>query len=59
MFFRGDAVLTKGELIEAEIDWPPRPDTGQRIHLVVHGFVIRGDSRGTAMTIAKHEFRVG
>ena len=59
MLFRCDAALTKGELIEAEIEWPPRPDTGQPMRLVLHGFVMRSDFRGTSITIAKYEFRLG
>ena len=58
MLFRADAALSKGELIQVELDWPPRPDTAQPMRLVLHGFVIRSDSNGTAMTIAKYELRV-
>jgi len=59
LLFRCDSLLPKGELIEAELAWPSPLDAAQPLRLCIHGFIVRSDAGGTAVTIAKYEFRGG
>jgi len=46
-------------LIEAELAWPSPLDAPQPLRLSIHGFIVRSDAGGTAVTISKYEFRGG
>lgn len=59
LLFRSDAVLPKGELIEAELAWPSPMVAAQPLRLCIHGIIMRSDAGGTAVSIAKYEFRGG
>ena len=59
LLFRLDSLLPRGELIEVDLAWPSPLDAAEPARLSVHGIVMRSDSGGTAMTIAKYEFRGG
>ena len=59
LLFRCGAVLPPGELIEVELAWPSPLDAAQPLRLCIHGFIVRSDSSGTALTIGKYEFRGG
>ena len=59
LLFRSDSVLPKGELIEVDLAWPTPLDAVQPTRLCIHGIVVRSDAGGTALSIAKYEFRGG
>jgi hypothetical protein len=56
LFFRGQWVLPKGELIEIELAWPVSKE-GTLLSLCIHGFVLRSSAAGTAVAISKYEYR--
>lgn len=57
LLFRCHSALPKGELIEVELAWPASMETGEPVQLCVHGLIVRSDGAGTAVDIAKYEFR--
>jgi len=59
LLFRCDAVLPTGELIEAELAWPSPLEAVGPLRLCIHGLIVRSDAGGTALAIAKYEFRGG
>lgn len=56
LFFRGQSILAKGELIEMELVWPVSK-ASLPLCLCIHGYVLRSSAAGTAVAIGKYEFR--
>lgn len=57
IFFETQNCLPEGSEIDLTIDWPCMLDGACRLMLVVHGSVVRGDAKGTAVKFSRYEFR--
>ena len=57
IFFETKNRLPEGSEIYLAIDWPCLLDGACRLMLVVHGSVVRGDAKGTAVKFSRYEFR--
>jgi c-di-GMP-binding flagellar brake protein YcgR len=57
IFFRTKNRLPVGCEIDLDIDWPCLLDGVSLLKLVVHGYVVRHDAKGTAVEVSRYEFR--
>jgi c-di-GMP-binding flagellar brake protein YcgR len=49
--------LPEGSQIDLAIDWPYLLNGASRLRLVVHGHVVRGDTKGAVVKVSRYEFR--
>jgi hypothetical protein len=57
IFFQTKNRLPLGCEIDLAIDWPCVLDGVCLLKLVVHGYVVRHDAKGTAVEVIRYEFR--
>jgi hypothetical protein len=57
IFFQTKNRLPVGCEIDLDIDWPCLLDGVSLLKLVVHGYVVRHDAKGTAVEVSRYEFR--
>lgn len=58
VFLGTDTTLPVGAAVEVLIDWPALLEGRHRLRLVIHGQVLRSDTRGTAVRLGRYEFRL-
>jgi PilZ domain len=49
--------VSKGGVVEVEVDWPGVYHNKPMVWLILTGTVARADARGTALRILSHQFR--
>lgn len=50
--------LPAGKRVELKVDWPARVDGPCRLRLVITGKVLGWTSRGTVISVLRHEYRL-
>lgn len=59
LLFRCATILPVAELIEVDLEWPFLYDKRHPLLLRVCGMTLRSSTEGTAMSISRHEYRLG